>query len=143
MRALPDSGFGAAAHAESVHVDDLARIARADLTMIPGLTLDAALAGRVVADSADAPLAGAEVMIPDLRVSTVTGASGEFLLSGIPPGTHRIVIRRPGFTAATATVGFAANQTVEHHIVLRRSGARPGIATLRLRRPVLTGVSPV
>jgi hypothetical protein len=54
----------------------------------------------VVHDTNGQPLVGAEVIAgPDLR--TVTGATGEFTIPGIPRGTIDVLIRRIGYQPAT------------------------------------------
>ena len=118
VRAQVDTALGAAVRPVAVEVDSVARFARLDLRMEPGLTLGAAFAGDVVADSTDDPIAGAEVAFPDLKISVSTNESGGFRINDIPAGTHRVLVRRPGYRPITAQLDFVANQTVDHHIVL-------------------------
>ena len=80
----------------------------------------AALAGSVIADSSERPIAGAEVAIPLLKLSTHANDSGAFRLAGITPGTHMIIVRQLGYAPIWARLTFADTQTVETDFVLIR-----------------------
>ncbi|HLP02779.1 MAG TPA: TonB-dependent receptor plug domain-containing protein [Opitutaceae bacterium] len=43
-----------------------------------------------------APLAGAEVSLPDARLATTTGADGRFLIRDVPAGTHQLTAHSSG-----------------------------------------------
>ncbi|HVZ50239.1 MAG TPA: carboxypeptidase regulatory-like domain-containing protein [Gemmatimonadaceae bacterium] len=118
VRTQVDSGVDAAARPLDVTVDPVRRFARLDVTMEPGLNLGAAFAGTVVSDSTDEPIPGAEVALADIGVTATTNRDGAFRIDSIPPGTHRVTVRRPGYAPLTAQVGFAQNQTIDHRIVL-------------------------
>jgi hypothetical protein len=67
---------------------------------------------------------GAEVTLPDLFMMVLTDERGRFQIIGIPPGTHRVVVRHAGYTPFDAQVEFSPMQRVQRQIVLRRV-ARP------------------
>lgn len=102
-------------------IDARTRFGRADLVLEPGLTAGATFSGTVVADSTDDPVTGASVELPGLGRVLSTNADGAFFMGDIPPGTHRVVVRKPGFNGVTADVEFGANQGVDHRIVLGMS----------------------
>ncbi len=120
VRTQVDSAAGAAARPVEVEVDAAERFVRLDIALEPGLALGGTFAGMVVADSTDDPVAGAEVAFPDLKLAVSTNTAGGFRVNDIPPGTHRVQIRRPGFTPITADLAFESNQTIDHRIVLGR-----------------------
>jgi hypothetical protein len=74
--------------------------------------------GVVVADSTHAPIALAEVALPELNKSETTNARGEFRITGIPAGEHRVSVRRIGFGAADTRLTFNGRETVERRVVL-------------------------
>jgi hypothetical protein len=66
-------------------------------------SLPATLIGRVV-DSTGAGLAGAEIsLFKAANVRVITGDSGDFRLTGLPPGTQVFNVRRLGFEPASFT----------------------------------------
>jgi hypothetical protein len=88
------------------------------------LTLDSAadrgavFTGIVLSDSTRRPIVNAEVALPDLSRSVLTNDKGGFRLGDIPPGDHRVVVRRIGYGALDTRIAFAANRTVEHPVML-------------------------
>ena len=68
-----------------------------------------AIAGRIIGD-AGAPVAGAEIVITELGRSTLSRASGDYLLENVAPGTHTVEVRMIGYRTASATVNVAAGQ---------------------------------
>src|SRR5439155_1066726 len=110
-----ESNAGGAAPA-TVRLADNARFARVELVLDPADVRTAILTG-VVVDSAQKPMFAAEVSIPDVSKTTVTDARGAFRVADIPPGTHRLVVRRVGYGALDTQLSFAANQTVDRRIV--------------------------
>jgi hypothetical protein len=51
------------------------------------------LAGTVLADSSERPIANAEVIVAALELRTRSDSTGAFVLSGIAPGRHMVVFR--------------------------------------------------
>jgi hypothetical protein len=77
--------------------------------------------GVVVADSTHAPIPLAEVALPDLNKSETTNSLGEFRISGIPAGEHRVSVRRIGYGAADTRLAFNGMETIERRVVLGRA----------------------
>ncbi|MGE5732901.1 MAG: carboxypeptidase regulatory-like domain-containing protein, partial [Gemmatimonas sp.] len=122
LRATADSAE--TAEPGSVRIAPSAYLASAELTLDSSAQLEsrgAVFTGIVVADSTRAPIAGAEVSLPDLGKSVMTDARGAFRLAGIPAGEQRVVVRRLGYGAADARVAFQNNETVERRVVLGRA----------------------
>jgi hypothetical protein len=57
----------------------------------------ASLFGTVVRDSLGHEVAGAEVMLPDLRRAVKANYRGEFKIGRLPAGRHALMIRQVGF----------------------------------------------
>ena len=88
----------------------------------------AILRGQVVTDSADRPIAGAEVSIPAHNISAAADSAGMFRLVGIPLGRSIVWVRRLGFAPVSAVLTFAAGDTLERDFVLSRVVTRlPGV----------------
>lgn len=117
VRALADSGSTMVA---SLRLAPDARFVSAELTIDRGASATATLAGIVVADSSDAPLADVEVVLPALGLGARTDMRGAFRIEGVPAGTHRVVARRIGFGALETEIALAPNEEEERRIVLSR-----------------------
>jgi hypothetical protein len=81
----------------------------------------AVLTGRVVSDSNEKPVPGAEVVLQEGRVATTTDAAGAFRLSGLPAGRHRVVVRQIGFEPAATDLLLSDRDTVAIVVHLRAS----------------------
>lgn len=81
----------------------------------------AVLIGRVVSDSNETPVRGAEVVLEGVRVTTTTDAAGAFRLSGLPAGRHRVVVRQIGFEPAATDLLLSDRDTVAIVVHLRAS----------------------
>lgn len=57
-----------------------------------------------VTDRAEAPVHGAQVSVVGSRLGTITNASGQFVLAGVPAGTHDVRVQYTGFTTVTVPV---------------------------------------
>ena len=57
-------------------------------------------------------LEGARITVPALSLSALTDASGSFVVVGVPPGTHEVVVSYLGLDTARAQVSVAAGQRV-------------------------------
>ena len=90
----------------------------------------ATFAGVVVADSIQQPIAEAAVILPDLERSTYTDSSGNFVMEGIPPGEHRVVVRRLGFGPLDTQLAFAPNQQLNRRIVLQAVAALDTVSVI-------------
>lgn len=70
--------------------------------------------GRVIDARTGEALPGAMITIPDLRVSAVTDASGEFTLKNVPgQGSFLVQVRYMGYETLARTVDFDKIQTTE------------------------------
>jgi hypothetical protein len=121
LRTHLDSGATVASRPIPLQMGQGQTFAFADVQLEAGLSVPAAFSGIVVADSTDDALDGAVVTIAGVNRSVTTNAAGAFRINDVPPGMHRVSIRRPGYAPITATVGFTANQTVDHRVVLGKA----------------------
>jgi len=78
----------------------------------------AALTGSVFKDSARRAIAGAEVTIPSLDLSTHTSDAGTFRLMNITPGTYLVVARHIGYEPVSVQLTFADSQLVRASFLL-------------------------
>ncbi len=67
------------------------------------------------------PLPGAQVSIPGTGRGSLTNASGEFILVGVPAGAHTVRVQMIGFETAEENVTVSADQTVQLNFSLRES----------------------
>ena len=58
-----------------------------------------------------APIAGAEVVLPELKMLTRTDANGQARLGNIPKGTHRVRVRLLGYAASDVQLKFESDTT--------------------------------
>jgi hypothetical protein len=122
LRAVADGAE--TAEQTTVQLQGGARLARTDLTLDRFETLAArgsVFTGVVVADSTHAPIPLADVALPELNKSETTNSRGEFRITGIPAGEHRVSVRRIGYGAADTRVRFNGKETVERRVVLGRA----------------------
>jgi len=96
------------------------RTARAVLVLDRAVSRAAVFTGLVLADTNRRPIAGAEIVMPELTKAVLTNDAGAFRVSEVPPGRYRVQVRRLGFGPLDTTITFAASQTVERRIYLRR-----------------------
>ena len=80
----------------------------------------AVLTGRVLTDTTRLPLSNAEVSLPELGLRGVTNEKGEFRLTNIIPGKHRVLVRRLGYGLVDSPLEFAADETIESTVYLTR-----------------------
>jgi hypothetical protein len=79
------------------------------------------ISGEVVHRTLDTPMPGVEVQLglPEGPGRTaVTGPEGGFLWEGLPPGTHRVRIRQPGFHPLDRTVELGPGESVRLRLEL-------------------------
>ena len=78
------------------------------------------LAGVVLDADTGAPLAAANVALPDLNRGAVTDAEGRFFLNAVPIGTHVLRASTVGYEEARQTAEVAADTTTrEGRLMLR------------------------
>jgi hypothetical protein len=81
----------------------------------------ASLSGRVLTDSAELPIRGAEILIPQLRLTVLSDSAGSFLLGNIPSGRQLVMVRRVGFQPVSQPFMFGAGAKVEADFLLLKS----------------------
>jgi hypothetical protein len=100
---------------------DRERIVRRDLSLFrPSATSTAVLTGNVAADSGGGPLPTTQIAITDLGRATTTNARGAFRFDSIPPGTHRLYVRRIGYAELEFSVDLHSGDTLNRDIVMTR-----------------------
>lgn len=118
MRAQSD---GAAATPIEVRVPSNSRFVRVDLPLDPRTVVGATFAGVVLVDSTKAPIAGAEVIVPELGLSTLTDERGVFRLRDVPPGDQHVIVRRVGFGPLDTHLTFEAGRSIQRTVYLGRA----------------------
>ena len=103
----------------TLQLSEAVRVARTEFVIDPHTAASAEFAGLVM-DSAGAPVADAEVVIPALHKSLLSDAKGAFRLRDITPGTHQVIVRKIGWGPLDVALAFGANETVEHRVILTR-----------------------
>jgi iron complex outermembrane receptor protein len=71
--------------------------------MMAGIPGTGSLSGRVV-DKSGAPLIGASVYIPDLKLGVITDTAGYYKFTALPSGKYLIEVHSIGFKTSTMTV---------------------------------------
>jgi len=117
LKALADRASG---QAGNVRVPASARFARTEIVLRKEVATTGILAG-IVTDSANVPIGGVEVSLPDLSKSTLTNEQGAFALRDVPPGAQRLVVRRVGYGPVEARVAIEAGRSIERHIRMLRA----------------------
>jgi hypothetical protein len=117
VKALTDRASG---QASNLRVPASARFARTEVVLRKETATTGILAG-VVTDSANVPIAGVEVSLPDLSKTSLTNAEGAFALRDVPPGTQHLLVRRVGYGPVEAQIAIEAGRTVERHIRMARA----------------------
>ncbi len=80
------------------------------------------------------PLIGANVLLEGTNRGAATNSEGAYLVTGIPPGEYRMVVRFVGYTTARQTIRVAAGQTLTQNFDLAED-------VLRIDEVVVTGLS--
>jgi len=97
-------------------------------TALTGASLNAqesaTLSGRVVAVTDGAPIAGATVRLPGMERGVLTDEEGRFLLAGLAPGRHQLVVRRIGFETIRRRVTLGAGERRDLTLRLPASAVR-------------------
>ena len=78
------------------------------------------LKGRVI-DANDNGLAGASVSVEGTTTAVVTNTAGEFAVSGLQGGAHRISVRRVGYQPVDRDITVTPGQTLQTDVVLNAS----------------------
>ncbi|CAN5841931.1 hypothetical protein BH11GEM2_BH11GEM2_33630 [soil metagenome] len=79
----------------------------------------ATMSGRILADSTERPLFGAQISVPALRITVTADLLGNFRLDGIKTaGRQLITVTHMGFEQLKTYVAFAASDTMDADILL-------------------------
>lgn len=79
------------------------------------------LLGTVLSDSADKPIANAEVTISELGLADTTDADGDFSFKDVPLGTYTLTIRAERFGMMQTKLTFHANEIMSRDFTLVRA----------------------
>jgi hypothetical protein len=82
------------------------------------------LSGKVMTDSLEIPVLGAEVTIKDVRGMVVSDSLGRFVFANVPPGKQLVNVRRLGFSPITAVLTFIPGDTLEGEFLMLTSVQR-------------------
>jgi carboxypeptidase-like protein len=82
------------------------------------------LAGKVMQDSSEIPVLGAEITVQGVRGGAISDSLGRFVLGNIPSGKALVTIKRLGFSPITAVLTFAPGDTLEGEFLLVTTAAR-------------------
>jgi hypothetical protein len=100
------------------------------------LTGTAILSGTVRAAMSGQPVSGAEVRVRDARPFTTTDDAGRFVLSGLPPGTQVLVVRKLGYALGEIPVDLRPDARREESVRLGRAFALDSVRVLAKRPPL-------
>jgi hypothetical protein len=78
----------------------------------------AVLSGIVLDDKAK-PIDGAEVMLPQVGLRTLSNERGEFRFTDLPPGVFDVVVRRLGYRELTDKVNLPSDGVVQREFFMR------------------------
>ena len=117
LRAATDGASGTAA---AIRVPAAARFGRAEIVLHKERATVATFAG-LVTDSANKPIANAEVTLPDLGKGTAANEQGAFVLRDIPGGQQHVVVRHVGYAPVETQLTFVAGQTMQRHVTMTRT----------------------
>ena len=95
-------------------VRDTLRAGVVDTTGLPG----SAVLGGVVRGPDGRPFPTASVGVLGSTASTVSGQDGRFVLTGVPAGTHAVLVRAIGFTPVTLVVDIATGGRFDTTVVI-------------------------
>lgn len=92
-------------------------LSSASNAQVPG---NAVLSGSVIAGPTHMPISGAVIALPGQSLRTAADDSGRFVLAGIRPGRHEVIVRHVGYSPEVRHITFATNDTIESEILMHR-----------------------
>ena len=90
------------------------------------------VSGRVTDASIGRGLPDAQIVVTDTRIGAVTGANGEYTLTGVPIGVRTLTVRRIGYQQATQTITVVLGSTATADVALH-------VSAVNLSEVVVTG----
>lgn len=88
-------------------------------TVSRGQSASAVLAGSVLSDSSERPIANAEIRIITLGLNARSDSAGSFTLARIPAGIYDVTVRAAGHQPLATRMQFANGQRVEADLLMR------------------------
>lgn len=82
---------------------------------------DGSIIGQVIEATSRQPVVGVSLTVSGTPLGAVTDQSGRYRISGVPAGTHTLLVRRIGYEAVSQVVDVAAGQPVTSNVVLQAS----------------------
>ncbi len=80
---------------------------------------DNAVFGKIIDSESSEPLAGVHVFFDKTTLGTITDSSGNFSISGIPPGTYTLVMSYVGYVPFEKPVTFPGNEQNYFNVKLK------------------------
>ncbi|MBA3466015.1 MAG: TonB-dependent receptor [Gemmatimonadaceae bacterium] len=105
--------------------------------------------GRVTDAASGQGLPGVQVIVTGTRIGAVSGADGQFTLTGVPIGARTITVRRIGYQPTTQPVAVAAGESASVNFALNVSAVNlsevvvTGTGTATEKRKVGTSIATV
>jgi hypothetical protein len=93
------------------------------------------IAGTVVQDSIRAPLPGVQILVEGSGAQTVSGRSGQYLLTGLPYGPGSVLFRAVGFRPVRRGVILLRGDTARIDVVMTRDDVPQELPPLRVNAP--------
>lgn len=98
----------------------------------------ATLAGKVVADSSERPIANVEITLPGLGRTARSDSGGNFRVAGLKAGLHEVVIRMVGYESISTSLRFESGKTVEADFLLRKLSTQLAVVEVREKSSLYT-----
>ena len=129
----------------SLHKHLLSRAIRTSIVLVlpatflvgASLAAQAATMSGTVRDANEKPLARAEILINDGKLSVRSDDSGKFIMTRITPGAHSVVVRMVGYENFAADIKFGASQKIEADFLLNSVSANLSKVTVTAQQPEL------
>jgi TonB-linked SusC/RagA family outer membrane protein len=77
--------------------------------------------GKVVESGTQRPLSGVQVSVPGTGRGALTNASGDYLIAGVPTGTHTVRAQMIGFSSSEKQVAVSSSEAVRADFQLSQS----------------------
>src|ERR1700741_4713119 len=91
--------------------------------------LSGVLSGSVTDKDSKAPLAGATIYIPDLKIGAVADSSGHYHFNALPSGIYLVEVHSVGFRTITKNVNINGNTIADFELVNAAIEESPVVVT--------------